>query len=27
VYLHQVGSDQAGFIDFAKRELLPRYSS
>lgn len=24
VYLHQVGPDQAGFIDFADRELLPR---
>jgi hypothetical protein len=22
VYLHQVGPDQQGFIDFAKRELL-----
>jgi G6PDH family F420-dependent oxidoreductase len=25
VYLHQVGRDQAGFIDMAKREILPRY--
>ena len=24
VYLHQVGPDQTGFIDFAERELLPR---
>lgn len=24
VYFHQVGPDQAGFIDFAERELLPR---
>ncbi len=24
VYFHQVGPDQAGFLDFAKRELLPR---
>lgn len=24
VYLHQVGPDQEGFIDFARRELLPR---
>lgn len=24
VYLHQVGPDQAGFTDFAERELLPR---
>jgi len=24
VYLHQVGPDQAGFIEFAERELLPR---
>jgi G6PDH family F420-dependent oxidoreductase len=24
VYLHQVGPDQAGFLDFASRELLPR---
>jgi coenzyme F420-dependent glucose-6-phosphate dehydrogenase len=24
VYIHQVGPDQAGFIDFAERELLPR---
>ena len=23
VYLHQVGPDQAGFLDFAERELLP----
>jgi coenzyme F420-dependent glucose-6-phosphate dehydrogenase len=23
VYLHQVGPDQAGFLDFARRELLP----
>ena len=23
VYLHQVGPDQAGFIDFARREILP----
>ena len=25
VYLHQVGPDQAGFIDFAQRELLPEF--
>jgi coenzyme F420-dependent glucose-6-phosphate dehydrogenase len=25
VYLHQVGSDQEGYMDFAKREILPRY--
>jgi G6PDH family F420-dependent oxidoreductase len=25
VYLHQVGPDQAGFFDFAKRELLPHF--
>ena len=24
VYLHQVGPDQVGFIEFAERELLPR---
>jgi G6PDH family F420-dependent oxidoreductase len=24
VYIHQVGPDQEGFIDFAERELLPR---
>ena len=24
VYLHQVGPDQEGFLDFAQRELLPR---
>ena len=27
VYLHQVGPDQAGFIEFAKRELLPAITS
>jgi G6PDH family F420-dependent oxidoreductase len=26
VYLHQVGPDQQGFIDFAKKELLPKYA-
>ena len=26
VYIHQVGPDQEGFIRFAERELLPRYS-
>jgi G6PDH family F420-dependent oxidoreductase len=26
VYLHQVGPDQAGFIRFAEREILPRYA-
>ena len=26
VYLHQVGPDQEGFFDFAKRELFPAYS-
>ena len=25
VYLHQVGPDQEGFFEFARRELLPRY--
>ncbi|HEV2129191.1 MAG TPA: TIGR03557 family F420-dependent LLM class oxidoreductase [Thermomicrobiales bacterium] len=25
VYLHQIGPDQAGFFDFARRELLPKY--
>lgn len=25
VYIHQIGSDQDGFFDFAKRELLPSY--
>jgi G6PDH family F420-dependent oxidoreductase len=24
VYLHQIGPDQAGFLEFAERELLPR---
>jgi G6PDH family F420-dependent oxidoreductase len=27
VYLHQVGPDQAGFLDFARRELLPAFTS
>ncbi len=27
VYLHQVGPDQEGFFDFAKRELLPQAAS
>lgn len=26
VYLHQVGPDQQGFVDFAKRNILPRYA-
>jgi G6PDH family F420-dependent oxidoreductase len=26
VYIHQVGPDQAGFIRFAAREILPRYA-
>jgi G6PDH family F420-dependent oxidoreductase len=26
VYLHQIGPDQDGFLDFAKKELLPKYS-
>ena len=26
VYVHQVGPDQAGFIDFYKREILPRFA-
>ena len=26
VYLHQVGPDQQGFLEFAKREILPRYA-
>jgi G6PDH family F420-dependent oxidoreductase len=25
-YIHQIGPDQEGFLEFAKRELLPRYS-
>jgi coenzyme F420-dependent glucose-6-phosphate dehydrogenase len=25
-YIHQVGPDQEGFLEFAKRELLPQYS-
>jgi coenzyme F420-dependent glucose-6-phosphate dehydrogenase len=25
-YIHQIGPDQAAFLDFAKRELLPHYS-
>jgi hypothetical protein len=24
VYIHQVGDDQAGFIQFAQRELMPK---
>jgi coenzyme F420-dependent glucose-6-phosphate dehydrogenase len=27
VYIHQVGPDQDGFIRFAEREILPRYSA
>ena len=27
VYIHQIGPDQAGFIDFAARELLPQVAS
>jgi coenzyme F420-dependent glucose-6-phosphate dehydrogenase len=27
VYVHQVGPDQAGFLRFAERELLPRFGS
>jgi G6PDH family F420-dependent oxidoreductase len=27
VYLHQVGPDQRGFLDFAKRKLLPELGS
>ena len=27
VYIHQIGPDQAGFIDFASRELLPNVGS
>ena len=27
VYVHQVGPDQAGFIEFAERELLPHYAT
>jgi coenzyme F420-dependent glucose-6-phosphate dehydrogenase len=27
VYIHQVGPDQAGFLDFAERELLPRLAA
>ena len=25
IYIHQVGQDQQGFFDFAKREILPKY--
>ncbi|HEV2128103.1 MAG TPA: LLM class flavin-dependent oxidoreductase, partial [Thermomicrobiales bacterium] len=25
VYIHQIGPDQDGFFDFAKREILPKY--
>jgi hypothetical protein len=24
VYIHHIGSDQDGFIEFAKRELMPQ---
>jgi G6PDH family F420-dependent oxidoreductase len=27
IYLHQVGPDQAGFLDFAARELLPAFEA
>jgi G6PDH family F420-dependent oxidoreductase len=27
VYLHQIGPDQAGFMRFAERELMPRFAS
>lgn len=27
VYIHQVGPDQEGFIEFAKREILPAFAS
>jgi G6PDH family F420-dependent oxidoreductase len=27
VYIHQIGPDQEGFIRFAEREILPRYSA
>jgi coenzyme F420-dependent glucose-6-phosphate dehydrogenase len=27
VYIHQVGDDQEGFFDFAKREILPKFQS
>jgi G6PDH family F420-dependent oxidoreductase len=27
VYLHQVGPDQAGFLDFARREILPAFAT
>jgi alkanesulfonate monooxygenase SsuD/methylene tetrahydromethanopterin reductase-like flavin-dependent oxidoreductase (luciferase family) len=27
VYVHQVGPNQAGFIEFAERELLPHYAT
>ena len=26
IYLHQVGPDQQGFLEFAKGELLPRFA-
>ena len=27
IYLHQVGPDQVGFLDFCERDLLPRFRS
>jgi G6PDH family F420-dependent oxidoreductase len=27
VYVHQVGPDQLGFLDFCRREILPRYAN
>ena len=24
VYIHQIGTDQEGFLEFAQREMLPR---
>ena len=26
VYLHQVGPDQQGFLEFCQRELFPRFA-
>lgn len=27
IYIHQIGPDQAGFIEFAKQHLLPAFAS
>jgi hypothetical protein len=26
IYVHQIGDDQEGFLDFYKREILPQFS-